>query len=47
MEASLKEWFLKRKLKAFEALDKGIIEGEGEWEEEIIMAVRIFVGCIS
>lgn len=33
--------------KAFEALDKGIIEGEGEQEEEMLMAVRIAAACLS
>ena len=47
MEASLKQLCLKRNLKAFKALDKWIIEGEGEREEDIIMVVRIAIGCIS
>jgi len=33
--------------KAFEALDKGIIEGEGEQEEEMLMAVRIAAACLA
>lgn len=33
--------------KAFEALDKGILEGEEEQEEEMLMAVRIAAACLA